>query len=120
MVFGDVLKNLVENVQGARAAMVMGYDGIPLEQFPQNGTSPIDLATLGVEYCGIINEIKKNSSNLGAQGLQEIVIRADTQTIIIRIINDDYFAILALDSNGYFGKGRFFLRSAVNKVQDQL
>lgn len=120
MVFQEILRNLVESVPGAAASMIMGYDGIPLEQYVKPQGAPFDLQTVGIEYCGILNEIKKNAATLGMQGIQEVSVRAEPWTLVFRLISDEYFAILALGSNAYLGKGRYLLRHAAHDVRAQL
>jgi predicted regulator of Ras-like GTPase activity (Roadblock/LC7/MglB family) len=56
----NVLKEIVENVDGALGAIVMGYDGIPLDEYITEA-SPIDLQVLSVEYATVLKEIKKSS-----------------------------------------------------------
>lgn len=118
--FKEILNRLIENTPGAQAAMVIGYDGIPLSEAKAAQAAGLDLQAVAIEYCGIISEIKKNAVNLGAQNVQEISVRAEGCTILIRLINADYFMILALSSDAYFGKGRFLLRHASSEVLGQL
>ena len=120
MVFGDLLSKLVRSVPGATAAVIMSYDGIPLEEFKRSDDIALDLQTLAVEYSSLVKDIKKNAANLGTEGLQEITIRTERWTLIIRLVNEEYFALLALDSSAYFGKGRYLLRSTCSQVRAQL
>jgi predicted regulator of Ras-like GTPase activity (Roadblock/LC7/MglB family) len=120
MVFGDLLRNLVESVPGAIACLIMGADGIPLEEHKKSADLGIDLQTLAVEYSNLLREIRKNAANLGAEGLQEISVRTEAFTILLRLVNDEYFALFLLDSAGYFGKGRYLLRNTCTQVRTQL
>jgi predicted regulator of Ras-like GTPase activity (Roadblock/LC7/MglB family) len=122
MVFDKILSDLVEKTPGAHAAMVMGYDGIPLDQYSKGNGPPFDLQTVGIEYCGVIHEIRKQTTQVGLaqEGVQEITVRSDSWSLLIRLINEEYFALLVLDSQGFFGKGRYLLRHAANQVRTQL
>ena len=49
----DTLKDVVENVEGALAAMVMAYDGIPIDEITVL-QSEFDLQSLSVEYATVL------------------------------------------------------------------
>ena len=121
MNFREILMSLVNDVPGAHAAMIMAKDGIPLDEYRNpslNGA--IDLQSVGVEYSSLINEFRKNAQNLGVEGMDEVSVRGDQWTFLVRVVNDEYFLILALQSSGYFGKGRYLLRKASHQVRNQL
>lgn len=104
-----VLQEIVENVDGALGAVVMGYDGIPLDEYIIEG-SPIDLQVLSVEYATVLKEVRKAVDVLGSGAMEEISINTDVSRVIIRVIDDDLFIILALLVDGNYGKGRYVLR----------
>ena len=110
-----VLQEIVENVDGALGAIVMGYDGIPLDEFIKE-SSPIDLQVLSVEYATVLKEIKKAVDVLGSGIMEEISINTDITRVIIRVLDDDLFVILALLLDGNYGKGRYVLRQQSSRI----
>ena len=56
MGFKEDLEQICGKVDGSFAASVMGFDGIPIETHESNPPVGIELATLLVEYSGIIQE----------------------------------------------------------------
>ena len=108
--FKDVLSHVVSNTDGGIAALIMGYDGIPLEQFNQEGRE-LDLEQVGMEYSVILKNIRNAAELLETGAAEEVAIKAERMTTVIRFLNDEYFLALALQPDGNIGKGRFLLRT---------
>jgi predicted regulator of Ras-like GTPase activity (Roadblock/LC7/MglB family) len=117
--FKDVLRDVVERTEGGIAGLVMGFDGIPVEQYLKSGNT-LDVETMGMEYSVVLGHITKAAEQLETGAAQEVAIRADRQTTVMRFINDEYFIALTLSPQGNIGKGRFLLRMASPKLLDEL
>jgi predicted regulator of Ras-like GTPase activity (Roadblock/LC7/MglB family) len=112
--FGEVLKKIVEETRGGAGAVLMGYDGIAIDQFfkPVPG---MDLQLVAVEYANILKEIKKTADILESGRMEEVTIKTDRFLVLIRILNDEYFVAMTLARDGNFGKARYLLlREAPN------
>lgn len=118
MNFQDVLAQLVERVDGCVAGLIMGFDGVAVEEY-QTEESPVDLQTLGVEYCTALGEVRRTAESLSAGGVQEVAVQTDNAVVIMRPINDEYFMALVLHARGNFGKGRYYLRRAVRELESE-
>lgn len=100
---------------GVIAASLMGVDGLPVESV-EAGTAlndagePVDIGSLLVEYSSVLGQVKRSAQVFAAGGLEEVTIRSERLTTIIRTITEDYFLALALLPNANFGKGRYLLR----------
>lgn len=111
------LKVIVENVGGGIGAVIMGYDGIPIEEYILKGV--IDVQVVAVEYVNVMKEVKRTLEVLKTGEMEEILITTGESRIIIRSICDDFFIMLAMDGNGNYGKGRYLLkREAPNLFAD--
>ncbi len=117
--FKQVLREVVERTEGGIAGLVMGYDGIPVENYVK-GDSGFDIETIGMELSFILTQIGKASQMLDSGTTREVAIQAERMTTVIRYLNDQYFVALALAPNGNFGKGRFLLRTLTPKLLDDL
>ena len=117
--FKEVLRDVVERTEGGIAGLVMGFDGIPLEQYQKSG-STMDVVTMGMEYSVVLGHITKAAEQLDTGAAHEVAIRADRQTTVIRYINSEYFIALTLAPHGNIGKGRFLLRMVSPKLLDEL
>jgi predicted regulator of Ras-like GTPase activity (Roadblock/LC7/MglB family) len=112
------LKEIVEKVGGGVGAVIMGYDGIPIEEFIMTGV--FDVQVLAVEYANIMKEVKRTIDVLKTGDMEEILITTGQTRIIIRYICEDYFILLALDSDGNYGKGRYLLKREAPKLREEL
>jgi len=106
--FAEVLQTIVEETRGGAGAVLMGYDGIAIDQYfkPVDG---MDLQLVAVEYANILKEIKKTAEILDSGVMEEVSIKTDLFLVLIRILNEDYFVALTLARDGNFGKARYLL-----------
>ena len=114
MAFADILKAVVSGTDGALGALVVGVDGIPVEEYAV--TNEIDLQSMTVEYSTLLKEIEKGSQSAQLGTTKEVTVIADKAMIMLRRLNDEYFMVLIIRPDGNFGKGRFLLRMSVPKL----
>ncbi len=114
MSFTDVLKETVDKVDGAVSAMIIGADGITVEEYVTEKL--IDLTELSAEASAMIKDINLAALNLGIGEAREFSIISDKCGIIMRRITPDYYLALVIHPYGNYGKGRFILKTAVPKL----
>jgi predicted regulator of Ras-like GTPase activity (Roadblock/LC7/MglB family) len=117
--FQENLKRLVADTEGGMAGLLMGFDGIAVDQFTVP-TGGVDIQTVGMEFSFILTQVRKAAEILEVGGVQEIAIRCASLTILIRVVSTDYFIALAIRPDGNFGKGRYLLRVVAPKMQAEL
>lgn len=117
MSFLEVLKESVERVDGAVSAMIIGIDGMPVEQFTNERLLSLD--DLSAESSQMMKDINAAAISLGLGEAKEFSIISDLCGIIMRRINNDYFFALIIKPEGNYGKGRFVLRSMIPKVEKE-
>ncbi len=117
--FKEVLRTVVDRTEGGTAALLMGFDGIPVEQYMREGGS-IDVETVGMEYSVILGQIRKAAEMLEAGPAKEVSIQAENMLTVIRLLNDEYFVAVTLKPGGNLGKARFLLRTQVDKLLNNL
>jgi predicted regulator of Ras-like GTPase activity (Roadblock/LC7/MglB family) len=117
MNFSDVLKETVEKVDGAVSAMIIASDGIQVEEYVREKL--VDLAGLGAEASAMIRDISFAAENLRLGEAREFSIISDTCGIIMRKINDEYYLALVIKPEGNYGKGRYVLKTAVPKIENE-
>src|SRR5512140_3771587 len=105
MNFSEILKETVDRVEGAVAAMIIASDGIPVEEYVSEKL--IDLTGLGAEASAMIRDVSMAAENLGLGEAREFSIISDICGIIMRKINDEYYLALIIRPDGNYGKGRF-------------
>jgi predicted regulator of Ras-like GTPase activity (Roadblock/LC7/MglB family) len=114
MSFSDILKEVVNGTEGALGALIVGLDGIPVEEYSLNGD--LDIQSMTVEYSALLKEIEKGSQAARLGSTKEVTVIADKAMIMLRRLNDEYFFVLIIGPEGNFGKGRFLLRMSVPKL----
>jgi predicted regulator of Ras-like GTPase activity (Roadblock/LC7/MglB family) len=114
MSFSDILKEVVNGTEGALGALIVGLDGIPVEEY--SVSSDVDIQSMTVEYSSLLKEIEKGSQAAQMGSTKEVTVLAENAMIMLRRLNDEYFFVLILKPEGNFGKGRFLLRMSVPKL----
>ncbi len=109
--FGKKLEETVDGVAGGTAAIVMGFDGIPVDAFSKSPET--DMETIGMEFSVLLKEVRKAAEMLDAGSAEELTVRTEKMSTILRIINDEYFVAIALAPDGNVGKARYLLRMLV-------
>ena len=117
MSFSEVLKETVAKVDGAVSALIIGTDGIPVQEYLKEKL--VDLAGLSAEASAMMKDIRLAADNLGLGEAKEFSIISDRCGIIMRKINPDYYLALIIKPDGNYGKGRFVLKTAVPELADE-
>ncbi len=117
MSFSEVLKEAVEKVDGAVSAMILGSDGIPVEEYAKEKL--LSLEDLGAEASTMIRDINMAANDLGLGTAREFSIISDKCGIILRQINPEYYLALVIRPDGNYGKGRFILKTTVTKIEGE-
>lgn len=118
MSFLDVLKELVDGVDGGLAATIMGMDGIAVEQYIKAGGC--DVETVGVEYGKVIEEIKNASTLLNLGTVQEVMVATASSDLLLRMSTPEYYIAFVLGHNSNIGKARYLARRAAEKAAADL
>jgi len=114
-----VLKEMVECVDGGLGVVVIGYDGISIDEYIKED-APVDLQLLAVEYATVLKEIRKAVDVLNTGKMEEVSINTDVSRVVIRVLNDDLFIVFAIENSGNYGKGRFILRCRAPRILELL
>ena len=97
----------------------MGFDGIAVESFAKD-QQKTDIQTIGMEFSYIPTQVRKAAETIDAGSIEEVTIRTEGMTLIIRVLSRDYFVALAVAPTGNSGKGRYLLRVTAPKIQAEL
>ena len=116
--FAETLKKVVDNVDGALAAVIMGLDGIPVETYVRNDR--VDVTTVGMEFSFIISQVRKAGDSLQVGSLEELSVKAQRLVLVCRMVSPQYFVAIAMSPEGNFGKARFLARMATPALVAQL
>jgi predicted regulator of Ras-like GTPase activity (Roadblock/LC7/MglB family) len=117
--FRENLQRIVEQTEGGVAGLLMGFDGIAVDSYSK-APDQLDIQTVGMEFSFILTQVRKATEILEVGGVQEVTIRAERVTILIRVLTQEYFLALAVTPQGNAGKGRYLLRVVAPKMQAEL
>lgn len=117
------LKRLVDDTHGAVAGLLMGFDGIAVDTYlspSQPNQIDLDINTVGMEFSFVLTQVRKAAEILELGAVQEVTIRAERLTLLVRVVSHEYFVALAIRGEGNFGKGRYLLRVITPKLQAEV
>jgi len=110
--FKESLRSIVEKTDGSLGALIMGADGLPVEKFFTEAGEDANLDVAAAEFTSLIRSAGKSGKDLDLGELCELVVSLRKVTLVMRLFNRDYFAVLALKPDGNLGRGRYELRKA--------
>lgn len=117
--FAEHLKKIVDHIDGGIAAVVMGLDGIPVDQYVRQ-SDKIDVATVGMEFSFILTQVRKAGESLQVGNLEELAVKAQRLVLVCRMLTPQYFVAVVMQPEGNFGKARFLARMSAPALSVQL
>ena len=119
MVFGELLKQIVNKVEGTLGALIMGLDGIAIEQQINDPENENRLSMIAAAYATLLRNSMRASADSGVGPLQEMSLISGNMTLVIKLINPEYFLMIALGPAGNIGRARFELRKAQLLLEEE-
>lgn len=110
--FKKTLEAILERTEGSTGALIMGTDGIAVEKVLTEVGHDTNLDVAAAEFTALVRTTQRLSSDIGLGALNELVLSLESGRIVVRLLNSDYFLMLALKQDGNLGRGRFELRKA--------
>lgn len=124
MGFREHLEAVVSAVDGSVACSVMGFDGIAVDTHQPDAraeeAATLELQTALIEYGNLLAQLKNTAQTLKTGAVTEVSVNSEKVLTIMRMVNPDYFVVLALLPGGNYGKGRYALRLAAPKLAKEL
>lgn len=120
MSFRTHLESVVNQVDGALACSVMGFDGIAVDTFQRDEAAELDLSGAWVEYANLLTQLRHAAEMLKTGAVSEVSVNSEKVLTVMRLVSPEYFLVLALRADGNFGKGRYVLRVTAPKVRAEL
>ena len=115
--FQACLNKVVESCDGAVGAVVMGFDGDVVDSV--SADSAFDIETLGSEFSFVLSQVLTAAEILKVGALEEVTIRSEAVTLLVRPLSEERFVAIALQPSGNWSKGRFLLRQALPELRAQ-
>ena len=110
--FNDNLREIQRKTEGCFGVLIMGMDGIAVEEVWQKEGKDANLDVAVAEFTAVMRAARRTSGDMGLGGLRELVVLTDRANFVMRLVSSDYFIVLAVDPEGNLGRGRYELRQA--------
>ena len=120
MSFRTHLESVVNQVDGALACSVMGFDGISVDTFQREEASELELSGAWVEYANLLGQLRQAAETLKTGTVTEVSVNSDKVLTLMRLVSPEYFLVLALRADGNYGKGRYILRVTAPQIRAEL
>ena len=124
MSFASILQEIVDECGGGLAAALMGADGIPIDQVEASGEVSESLSdeveVLGVEFGRILDEVRKASDSVTGGALEEVSVRLANFWVLMRVVDEETYLVLAVGPDGNAGKARFLMRRQLMALREEL
>ena len=124
MGFREHLEAVVSSVSGSVACSLVGFDGIAVDTHQPDAhaadAAAIELNNALTEYGNLLSQLKATVQTLKTGAIGEMSVNTEKVITIMRMVNQDYYVVLALLPDGNYGKGRYALRLAAPKLAKEL
>jgi predicted regulator of Ras-like GTPase activity (Roadblock/LC7/MglB family) len=101
----EFLTYLVNNIDGALAAVIGDADGLVIEQYPKVGQ---DLSILTAQWTNVMSSLDAVSKSLKGGNVKEVMVTADNVIGYARVLSDDLFCFVLMNPSGNIGKARLY------------
>jgi predicted regulator of Ras-like GTPase activity (Roadblock/LC7/MglB family) len=111
---GETVKSLAHAVRDCGGALLMGMDGISVEQTVlAPGT---DLEELGGEYAGLLPQVQALANELGCGAAQRFSVRGVKHRVVFAFTEGDLVLGVQAASPGLTGHIRYAIRKAMGEI----
>jgi len=117
--FKQSLENILERTEGSLGALIMGIDGIAVERLLKEAGQEANLDVAAAEFTSLVRSAQKAGKDTGLGNLRELMISLDDAVLIMRLLGQDYFVVLAISPDGNLGRARFELRKAELQLKQE-
>lgn len=115
--FRKVLADLLQRVEGAMAASLIGLDGIAVETINDRD---VPLEILGAEFGSFIKSIRHANTELNTGEVLQFSLVTEKYITFLSEVTPEYFILLVLRPDGNYGRARFELSRAKYLLRDEL
>lgn len=120
--FRENIQKLVGRLDGGVAGVLMGFDGIAVDQYVREGQTGhvADIQTVSMEFGHLVGQARGASERLELGPLREVTIKTEKLTVVMLLLTRDYFLAVGILPAGNVGKARFLCRMAAPAMRAEL
>jgi predicted regulator of Ras-like GTPase activity (Roadblock/LC7/MglB family) len=116
--FDDVLREIFARVDGARAVLLVGFDGMVVACAPaeeMRGWEPVAAA-----YADLFHKVRGAHETAGLAPPDELVVGSASEFVALRALSLEYAVLAVLSREGSLGRARFEMRRRAPTLVEQL
>lgn len=117
--FRQAIQKVIDGVDGGVAGILMGFDGISVDSYVRPG-GQADVNTVGMEFAHILKQVRAAAEQLEVGQVDELTLSTEQLTLVVRLLNAEYFLACVLKAGGNVGKARYLLRVASPTLRAEL
>jgi len=117
--FKEVLETIIERTEGSLGALIMGIDGIARGTFPKTGGSRSKLDVAAADYFACTKRRRRLAKTQASEICVSFVISLEDAVLLVRLLGQEYFVVLAISPEGNLGRARFELRKAELQIASE-
>ena len=113
------LKELVDQVGGAQAAILVDEDGLTVDSYRRQDSS-LDSESLSAECNAVVARARDATERLEIGVVGEISLSTDQYSLLCCFVRGEDYLILVLSRAAILGKGRFYLQRMAYLLRAEL
>jgi predicted regulator of Ras-like GTPase activity (Roadblock/LC7/MglB family) len=113
------LRELVDQVPGALAAVLVDQDGLTVDSYGRPDAD-VESESLSAECNTVIARARDAASRLEYGAVGELAVGTERCFLLCRFVQGKYFLILVLGRSGLLGKARFYLQRIAFALRAEL
>lgn len=118
--FREVLHKVLNRTEGCLGVLIMGTDGIAVENVWKDRAKQTNLEIALAEFTALMRNANRTKSESHLGRLREMTLSGDHAVFVLRSVTKDYFLAMILAPEGNFGRARYELRCAELLLANEL
>lgn len=118
--FKEILQEALLRTEGCLGALIMGMDGIPVEEVWNPTGKDLNFDVAVAEFSTVIKNLFRINKDIGLGKLNEMTISTERGIFVFRVVGSNYFLVLVLSEEGNFGRARYELRRVELLLEKEL
>lgn len=110
--FKEIFRELAAAIPGFRAGSVVGSDGIEIQS---HVPSDLPHEVLSAELNGILRNLDRLKADVGIGLLEEVVVRTDSENILLLRLSPDMFVLVITDRDNPTGPARYAIQRMAHR-----
>jgi predicted regulator of Ras-like GTPase activity (Roadblock/LC7/MglB family) len=118
-VIAETLRQVVEQVEGAQAAILVDEDGLTVDSVC-HPEAEVDPESLSAECNTVVARARDAVERLEFGAVGELIMSTEQLHLLCCFVRGGYYLILVLSRSALLGKGRFYLQRVAFLLRSEL